>query len=36
LEEDELAERINDLSPYAYNLWQIRDKIVEMIETRLS
>ena len=36
LKEDELAERINDLSPYAYNLWQIRDKIVEMIEARLS
>ncbi|RMG55911.1 MAG: hypothetical protein D6723_01690 [Acidobacteria bacterium] len=36
LKEDALAERINNLSPYAYNLWQLRSKIIELVEARLS
>lgn len=36
LKQDELAEQINNLSPYAYNLWQLRSKIIELVEARLS
>lgn len=35
-DEQELAERIEHLSPYVYNLYEIRSKLLEMIEERLD
>ncbi|MCF7803768.1 MAG: DUF5752 family protein [Candidatus Marinimicrobia bacterium] len=36
LDEQELAEKIEHLSPYVYNLYEIRSKLLEMIEERLD
>ncbi len=36
LGQHELAEQINSLSPYAYNLRQLRSKIIELIEVKLA
>jgi hypothetical protein len=36
LKQDTLAEQINNLSPYAYNLWQLRSKMLELVEAKLS
>ncbi len=36
LEEHELADQINHLSPYVYNLYELRSKILEMTRERLN
>jgi len=36
LKQDDLAEQINNLSPYAHNLWQLRARMIELVEVKLS